>query len=57
MQWNHIGIYILNGFIYLYYLLVSYLSYIILVILMTICARLEFKEKQHLYVQDERRIV
>lgn len=49
--------YFANGFIVLYFYLQSYFVEIVLLTLCLICVFIEYKEKQFLFVHDERKVV
>ena len=45
-----------NGFTSLYFYVLNYSIYILIAILFIVAGVLEYKEKQHLYVNDERKV-
>lgn len=54
---NQIGIYFANAFVALFFYIQDYFWYIIAFILFAVVGTIEFREKQYLFVDDERKVV
>ncbi len=54
---QNILIYLGNACIALFYLFQVYFWYIVMFVLFFVMAMTEYKEKQHLFVDDERKVV
>lgn len=57
MDFQSIMVYFANGLLTLFFYFQNYFWYIVMFFLFLIVGGLEFKEKQHLYVDDERKVI